>query len=330
MTKGAEDANVRPDAPEDAMLERARTVFHVLHDNVTSVMRGQDRAVRFVLAAFAAGGHVLLEDVPGTGKTTLAKSMAASLETTFTRVQFTPDLLPADILGVSVYDPARQSFRFHPGPVFTNILLGDEINRASPRTQSALLEAMAERQVSVEGRMMTLERPFFVIATQNPSDFHGTYPLPESQMDRFAMSFQLGYVAPEVEAAMLGAQILAHPLESLQPCATVDDALALMHGTSLVRVSPELTRYMVDLAAATRTEPNVRLGAGPRASLTLMRCAQALSLADGHDFVTPDAVQEAAPVVLPHRIVLEPQAEYAGETAQGLVARLLDSIPVPA
>ncbi|TVM18772.1 magnesium chelatase [Oceanidesulfovibrio indonesiensis] len=315
---------------EDAALNRARAVFHALHGNITAVMRGQDRAVRFVLAAFAAGGHVLLEDVPGTGKTTLGKSLAASLQATFTRVQFTPDLLPADILGVSVYDPARQSFRFHPGPVFTNILLGDEINRASPRTQSALLEAMAERQVSVEGRMMELKPPFFVIATQNPSDFHGTYPLPESQMDRFAMSFQLGYVEPEIEATVLEAQVLGHPLDTLKPCATLDDALALMHGASLVRVSPELTRYMVDLAAATRTEPGVRLGAGPRASLTLMRCAQALSLADGHDFVIPDAVQEAAPVVLPHRIVLESQAEYAGETAHAVVGRLLESIPVPA
>lgn len=316
-------------------LETARTTIQALTTNIENVIRGQKHAVRKLLACFAGGGHALLEDVPGTGKTTLAKTFARSMNATFTRVQFTPDLLPSDILGVSVFDQREQAFRLHKGPVFTNILLGDEINRASPRTQSALLEAMAEEQVSIDGALHELEQPFFVVATQNPSDFHGTYPLPESQMDRFAMRFAMGYVSREEEAAILSDQQQAHPLQRISAVCGLQDALQLRHATRQVRMSEEIKRYVVDLVAGTRTAPSVRLGASPRASLALMHCAQALSLMDGFDFVTPDAVQEAAPPVLAHRLGLELRAGAAtqagGQTAAERIVRdVLESLPAPA
>lgn len=311
---------------------RGRETLQALAAGIQRVIRGQEHAVRKLLACFAGSGHALLEDVPGTGKTTMAKAFARSMNAAFTRVQFTPDLLPSDILGVSVFDQREQVFRLHKGPIFTNILLGDEINRASPRTQSALLEAMAEEQVSIDGVLHPLEQPFFVVATQNPSDFHGTYPLPESQMDRFAMRFSMGYVSREQEAAMLDDQTLEHPLDAVAPCCDVAAALELRAAARQVRVSHELRNYMVDLTAGTRTAPGVRLGASPRATLALMRCSQALSLMDGFDFVTPDAVQEAAPAVLAHRLGLDLRVQSGGgaETgAERIVRGVLESLQAP-
>jgi len=298
--------------------------------NITSVVRGQDGAVRLLLAALAAGGHVLIEDVPGTGKTTLAKVLARSLDVEFQRIQCTPDLLPADILGVSIFNQKSQEFEFHPGPVFCNVLLADEINRATPRTQSALLEAMAERQVSIDRLTRPLAGLFFVIATQNPIEFEGTYPLPEAQMDRFAMRFTLGYVDQEREIAILTAHQQADPVAGIQRVATQVELESLQQAVRGQAVSESLKKYIVTLVEATREAQGVRIGASPRASLALMKCAQALALIDGLDFVLPDHIHELAVPVLAHRLMLDREARFSGLTAEHIITGVLEQVRSPA
>jgi len=321
-----ESTNAKP----ENSLGAAREVFQKIAENIARVMQGQAAATRRLLAALASGGHVLLEDYPGTGKTTLAKALAKSVAARFKRIQFTPDLLPSDILGVSVFSQRDQQFHFHEGPIFTNILLADEINRASPRTQSALLEAMGEGQVSVDGERRDLAGLFFVIATENPVEFRGTYPLPEAQMDRFALQFSLGYVQSAEEVAILTAQEHNHPLDDLKPCVSLAEVMALKKAVQEVRMSEELKRYAVDLVSATRSAPGVQLGGSPRASIALMKAAQALALFDGFEFVTPDQIQELAVPVIAHRLVMEPQARFSGRTARGIVDEIVKKTKVPA
>ena len=273
---------------------------------------------------------MLIEDTPGTGKTTLAKALAASIGARFTRVQFTPDLLPSDILGVSIFNQREQQFEFRAGPVFTSILLADEVNRASPRTQSALLEVMAESQVSIEGRTHAMDPLFFVIATQNPVEFRGTYPLPEAQMDRFAMCLSLGYVDADTEVAVVTAQELEHPLAQAQAVATREELLALKSAVRRVRISEEIKHYIVELVRRTRAAPQVLLGCGPRASIALVQSAKALALLEGQEFVAPEQVQELAVSVLAHRVVLDPQAKFGGASTATLIGELLRDTKVPA
>jgi MoxR-like ATPase len=297
---------------------------------LSSVIRGQKPIIRRMLACMAAGGHLLLEDVPGTGKTTLAKAFARAIRgADFKRVQFTPDLLPSDILGLSIFDPSQSTFRFQPGPIFTDILLADEINRSSPRVQSALLESMAERQATIDGKPYPLQALFFVIATQNPVEFRGTYPLPEAQMDRFMMQCSLGYISEEEEVAILNDQIEQHPVDVMQPVVTREEMLQLMADARAVHISEELRHYCVKLASATRKHPDLQLAASPRASLALMKCAQSMSLIEGRDFVIPETVQDIAVDVLAHRLSLTTDARYSGRTAANVVREILNDTPVP-
>ncbi len=307
----------------------AQDIFERISSNVETVIKGQKECIRYILAGFASGGHILLDDNPGTGKTTLAKALAKSIDADFKRIQFTPDLLPSDILGVSVFDPSQKIFKLYKGPIFTHILLADEINRASPRTQSALLESMAEGQVSIDGSLLNLKDLFFVIATSNPVESRGTYPLPEAQMDRFSMQLELGYVSRQEEVSVLNSQKLSHPIHAIKPCVTLEEFLKLKAAVKDVYISESLQGYIVDIVNATRTYPGVALGASPRASIALMNIACALALFDNLDFVTPDHIQEIAISVIAHRLVLDSKSMFSGTTARFVVEAVLKSIPVP-
>ncbi len=313
------------------MISEATSILHNIEAAIATVIRGQEKAVRQVLACLISGGHLLLEDYPGTGKTTLAKALAAAVGgMDFRRLQFTPDLLPSDVLGVSIFDPSKSEFRFHQGPIFTDLLLADEINRASPRTQSALLEAMAEGQTTIEGRHYDLGELFFVVATQNPVEFRGTYPLPEAQMDRFAMLCDLGYLPIEEEVALLAQQQSSHPLNGLTSVCSREDLLAIRRLARSVTITEEVRHYIVSLVQATRTAEKVKLPASPRASLALMHTAQAMALLNERDFVTPEMIQELAVPVIAHRLVLEPDAKFSGITNTSVVEQILTNTAIPA
>ncbi len=301
-----------------------------LEDNLGRVIQGKGESIRLVVTALLAGGHVLLEDVPGVGKTTLAKSLARSVGGIFRRVQFTPDLLPADILGSAFYNPKEGTFGFRPGPIFANIVLADEINRTSPRTQAALLEVMSENQITIEGERRDLPQPFFVIATQNSTDFHGTYPLPEAQLDRFAVRVTLGYPDFAHELDILQSQHAAHPFDTLQPVLTCDELLQLQAQVKTVRLDTSVAQYLLRLVEHTRADPRLRLGLSPRASLMLYRMAQARAAVLGRDFVLPDDVRGLAIPTLAHRIALDTRARTEGSGGQaGVIQDALDTIPVP-
>ena len=299
-----------------------------VRENVSRVIIGREEQIDLMLAAMLAGGHVLLEDVPGTGKKVLARSMARSLDCAFARVQFTPDLLPADITGMSVYQPADGQFVFAPGPVFTNILLADEINRATPRTQSALLECMEERQVTEGGVTRRLDRPFWVLATQNPVETQGTFPLPEAQLDRFLMRLSMGYPTQEEALRMMERFIHGSPLETLAPVASRAEVIAAQEAYSACQVSQPVMRYMAQLCQATRTDEHAQLGVSPRGLLALLRACQAYAAVRGRDYATPDDVKTLAVPVLAHRVILRGLYGKRGEN-EAFIREILDRTPAP-
>ncbi len=304
-------------------------MFEAVVANVSQVIQGKDEAIRLALVGIAAEGHILLEDVPGVGKTTLAKALARSFDLTWSRIQFTPDLLPSDVTGVSIYDRADRTFTFRPGGVFANVVLADEINRASPRTQAALLESMQERQVTVDGVTRPLPAPFLVIATQNPTEHQGTYPLPESQLDRFLLRLRMGYPARDAELAMLDSSE-GRSVDDLRPVAGPEAIASMVAITSQIHVAPALKGYIVDLATATRRHRGLSLGMSPRAVLALQRAARARAGSAGRSFVVPDDVKALIGPVLEHRVVASPEAASAGRGIAELLDDAIHSVPVPA
>jgi MoxR-like ATPase len=312
-----------------AAVESSAETVERLVENLARVVHAPAETLRLIVLALVAEGHVIVEDFPGVGKTMLAKSLARSLDLEFSRIQFTPDLLPSDVTGVNVFNQRTNEFEFRPGPVFANVLLVDEINRASPKTQAALLEAMQESQVTIDGESYPLDRPFMVIATQNPIEYEGTYPLPEAQLDRFSMKLSLGYPQLADEARMLNEQTTEPPLDSLTAVATLAEVTAAVEEARALFVEESLNRYVVALLRHTRSSSRLALGASPRSGIALLRVAKARALAEGRDYVLPDDVKAIARPVLAHRLILAPEARSAGLTAEEIVGEAVELTPVP-
>jgi MoxR-like ATPase len=307
----------------------AREALEAVAENVSLVVVGKDEEIRLALVAVACQGHLLIEDVPGVGKTVLARALARSIDCTFRRIQFTPDLLPSDVTGVSIFNQQRAEFEFRPGPIIAQVVLADEINRATPKTQESLLEAMEERQVSVDGVSHALPEPFIVLATQNPIEYEGTFPLPESQLDRFMLRLQIGYPKRDAELEILERQRATHPIDRLAPVIGPDDVLELQAAVRQVYVDDLIRRYIVDIGRTSRDHPDLLLGASTRATLALFRGCQALALLRGRDYVIPDDVKALAEPVLAHRFIIRPAARVREVTQTSVVADILSSLPVP-
>ena len=311
-------------------MDTVKALADRIKENISKVIYGKDDKIKLVLTSFFSEGHILLDDIPGTGKTSLCRALAISIWAKMTRVQFTPDLLPSDITGINYFNQKENDFIFRPGPVFTNILIADEINRTTPRTQSALLECMAERQITVDGVTYPSELPFFVIATQNPIESQGTFPLPEAQTDRFFMRLSLGYPDASNEFMMLDRYAEQSPLESLAAVCTKEDVILACSEVKKVTVSDAIKKYLVNIANETRNNGRIRLGVSPRGTLALFRASQAYAAIDGRDFVIPDDVKAVAGAVLAHRIIVRSQNSVkAGDTNESIIELILDTIPVP-